>query len=102
MQSKSVYLQEYCTQSVGNILPTARGQTATRALPTLLLLHHPESSKNANRTFGKLLYTKKKPKPTNINNHPTKTKPSIVFPWTKKQKEGEGGQAAMAVIMVIS
>lgn len=83
------------------ILLTARSQTATRALSTLLLLHDPESSKKANRTLGKLLCAKKTKKTQTKTNHPTKTKPSIRFPWTKKQKEGEGCQAAMAVITVI-
>lgn len=40
------------------ILLTARGHTATRALSTLLLLHNPKSSRKANRTLGKVLYTK--------------------------------------------
>ena len=64
----------------------ARSQTAARALSTLLLLQDPKSSNKANMTLGKLLYAKN----------------SIRLLWSKKQKEGEGCQAATVVITAIS
>lgn len=84
-------LQEYHTQSVGDSYYSDRDRRAARAPAPLL--HDPESSNEANVMLGKLRYARGKTTTT--------TKKSIKLLWFKKQKEGEGCQAAMFVITVI-
>lgn len=108
-RSKSVYLQEYCIQSVGNRYSSLQG---ARQLPG----HCPHCSsctiRQQNIWENKMKQNKQQKKPKNNNKKDEqktkhlmlmKTKSSIRFLWSKQQKEGEGRcQAALAVITAIT